>query len=102
VIQNFNRRAANLGREPVLGDTDERFCGSFKLFVRTHFVPHGQCPMAEVISGKIPEASGTEVLIERHDGSRVSVIVKIRSLKNERGESPEQSIAFTTSLSASS
>src|SRR5665213_739961 len=88
VIQNFNRRAAELwGREPALGDTDERFCGSFKLFRPDgSFVPHDQCPMAEVISGKIPEASGTEVLIERHYGSRVSVVVKIRPLKNERGE----------------
>jgi PAS domain-containing protein len=33
MIQNFNRRAAELwGREPALGDTSERFCGSFKLF----------------------------------------------------------------------
>jgi two-component sensor histidine kinase len=87
-ILNFNRRAAELwGREPALGDTDERFCGSYKLFRPDgSFVPHEQCPMAEVISGKIPEASGTEVLIERHDGSRVSVVVKIRPLKNERGE----------------
>ena len=88
VIQNFNRRAAELwGREPALGDTDERFCGSFKLFRPDgSFTPHEQSPMAEVLSGKIPEASGTEALIERHDGSRVSVAVKIRSLKNERGE----------------
>ena len=33
VIEKFNRRAAELwGREPAPGDTDERFCGSFKLF----------------------------------------------------------------------
>jgi hypothetical protein len=33
VIQDFNRYAAELwGREPAPGDTDERFCGSFKLF----------------------------------------------------------------------
>ena len=32
-IQKFNRRAAELwGREPASGDTDERFCGSFKMF----------------------------------------------------------------------
>jgi PAS domain S-box-containing protein len=88
VIQNYNRRASELwGREPTLGDTNERFCGSFKLFRPDgSFVPHEQCPMAEVIFGKIPEASGTEVLIERHDGSQVSVVVKIRPLKNERGE----------------
>ena len=34
VIQTFNRRAAELwGREPALGDTDERFCGSCSCFV---------------------------------------------------------------------
>ena len=33
VIQEFNRRAVELwGCEPVVGDTDKRFCGSFKLF----------------------------------------------------------------------
>jgi len=33
VIQNCNRRAVELwGRQPAPGDTDERFCGSLKLF----------------------------------------------------------------------
>jgi hypothetical protein len=33
VIQEFNRCAAALwGRSPALGDTDERFCGSHKMF----------------------------------------------------------------------
>ena len=46
VIQNFNRRAAELwGREPAFGDTDERFCGSFKMFRPDgSFMPHEQCP----------------------------------------------------------
>jgi two-component system CheB/CheR fusion protein len=88
VIQNFNRRAAELwGREPVPGDTDERFCGSYKMFRPDgSFMPHEQCPMAEVVSGKIPAAHDVEVLIQRPDGSRVAVIVNIRPLKNERGE----------------
>ena len=88
VIQKFNRRAAELwGREPASGDTDERFCGSFKLFRPDgSFMPHEQCPMAEVLSGKIPEARDAEVLIERPDGSRITVIVNIRPLKNQRGE----------------
>ena len=57
MIQEFNRRAAELwGREPALGDTDERFCGSFKMFRPDgSFMPHEQCPMAEVLSGKISE-----------------------------------------------
>ena len=42
--------------------------------------------MAEVISGKIPAARDAEVLIERPDGSRGTVVVNIRPLKNEQGE----------------
>ncbi len=42
--------------------------------------------MAEVLTGKIPEARDMEVQIERPDGSWVSVIVDIRALRNERGE----------------
>ena len=88
VIREFNPRAAELwGREPALGDTDERFCGSFKLFRPDgSFMPHAQCPMAEVVSGKIPEVRNAEVLIERPDNSRVTVIVNVRPLRNERGE----------------
>jgi len=88
VIQEFNRRAAELwGREPALGDTDERFCGSFKMFRPDgSFMPHEQCPMAEVVSGKITAAHDAEVVIERPDGSRVTVLVNIRPLKNDQGE----------------
>jgi PAS domain S-box-containing protein len=88
VIQDFNRRAAELwGREPALGDTDERFCGSFKLFRPDgSLMPHEQCPMAEVLSGKISEARDAEVSIERPDGSQIIVIVNIRPLKNKQGE----------------
>jgi PAS domain S-box-containing protein len=88
VIQSFNRRAAELwGRAPAPGDTDERFCGSHKLFRPDGtYMPHEQCPMAEVVAGKIPAAHDAEVLVERSDGSRVTVVVNIRPLKNQRGE----------------
>ena len=88
VIEKFNRRAVELwGREPAPGDTDERFCGSFKLFRPDgSFMPHDQCPMAEVVSGKLAEVCDGEVLIERPEGSRVTVVVNIRPLKNEIGE----------------
>jgi len=49
-------------------------------------MPHEQCPMAEVLSGKIPEARDAEVHIERPDGSWIIVIVNIRPLKNDRGK----------------
>lgn len=88
VIQEFNQRAAELwGRTPAEGNTDERFCGSYKLFRSDgSFMPHDQCPMAEVISEKMSVARGMEMIIERPDGSRITVVVNIRSLKNERGE----------------
>jgi PAS domain S-box-containing protein len=88
VIRDFNRQAAELwGREPVLGDTDQRFFGSFKMFRSDgSFMPHDQCPMAEVVSGKVSAVHNGEVLIERPDGSHVTVLVNIRPLKNDRGE----------------
>ncbi len=88
VIREFNRVAAELwGREPALRDTDERFCGSFKLFRPDGtFMPHEQCPMAQVVSGQILEARDAEVLIERPDGSRIAVVVNIRPLKGPKGE----------------
>jgi PAS domain S-box-containing protein len=88
LIQKFNRHAAELwGREPALGDNNERFCGSFKLFRPDgSFMSHDQCPMAEVVSGKIAEMRDAEVLVERPDGSRITVLVNIRPMKNDRGE----------------
>ncbi|MDZ4858121.1 MAG: PAS domain S-box protein [Candidatus Hydrogenedentes bacterium] len=88
VIQNFNGRAAELwGRAPEQGNTDEKFCGSGKMFRPDGtFMPHDQCPMAQVLSGAIPHLTDGEVHIERPDGSRVVVIVAIRPLKNEHGE----------------
>jgi|KBSMisStaDraftv2_1062788.scaffolds.fasta_scaffold39321_2 PAS domain S-box-containing protein len=88
VIREFNRRAVELwGREPQLGDSNERWCGSFKMRRPDGvFLPHAECPMAEVLSGKIPEARDAEVQIERPDGSRITVIVNIRPLKSARGE----------------
>jgi two-component system, chemotaxis family, CheB/CheR fusion protein len=88
VIQSFNQRAAELwGREPAVGDTDERFCGSYKMFrADGTFMPHDQCPMAEVVSGKLSEVRDAEVKIERPDGSWITAVVNIRPLKNRQGE----------------
>src|SRR5215475_12521271 len=88
VILEYNNRAAELwGRKPQLGDTDERFCGSFKLYRPDgSFMPHEQCPMGDVLTGKVPGIRDGEVHIERPDGSRIVVIVNIAPLKDHRGE----------------
>ena len=88
VIQDFNRGAVELwGREPKADDTEERFCGAFKLFRPDgSYMPHEQCPMAQVVNGEITEARDAEVIIERADGSRVTVLVNIRPLLGENGK----------------
>jgi PAS domain S-box-containing protein len=88
VIQDFNRRATEFwGRTPARGDDSERFCGSLRMYRPDgSFMPHDECPMAWVVSGKVPEVNDEEVIVERPDGSRVTAIVNIRTLKNDRGE----------------
>ena len=87
VIREYNNRAAELwGRKPAPGDTDERFCGSFKMYRPDgSFMPHEQCPMGDVLSGKASGTHDAEVHIERPDGSRVIVIVNIAPLMNDPG-----------------
>ena len=87
VITYYNRRAAELwGREPAIGDTDERFCGSFRLF-RANGKPlhYAETPMAQVLNGAAPVRS-QEVVIERPDGSRITVLVNIDPITNALGE----------------
>jgi signal transduction histidine kinase len=88
VIRDYNNRASELwGRKPQLGDTDERFCGSFKLYRPDGtFMPHEQCPMGDVLTCRVAEIHDAEVHIERPDGSRIIVIVNISPLKDDRGE----------------
>ena len=77
VITYFNNRAVELwGRKPASGDTDECFCGSHMVYrVDGSYLPHDQCPMADVLTGKVSGVFDAEVQVERPDGSRVVVIV---------------------------
>jgi PAS domain S-box-containing protein len=88
IVRDFNRHAAELwGRVPVRGDTDERFCGSYKLFRPDgSLMPHDQTPMAAILSGQIDEVRDVEVVIERPDGSRITVVVNIVPVKNVDGK----------------
>jgi len=88
VIRDFNRHAAELwGRVPVRGDTDQRFCGSYKLFRPDgSLMPHDQTPMAAILNGQIDEVRDVEVVIERPDGSQITVVVNIVPLKDVDGK----------------
>lgn len=84
-IQEYNHRAAELwGRQPALGDTDQKFCGSFRqLHPDGTCLPFAQSPVADVLHGLLPAVCDAEVLIDRPDGTQVTVIMNIRSQKNE-------------------
>src|SRR5262245_24600179 len=85
VIRVYNQRAAALwGREPKLGDTEERFCGAFRLFrLDGTFLAHADAPIAETLrDGRTRDG---EVVIERPDGSRVTAHVNIGALRDPGG-----------------
>ncbi len=87
VIEYYNNRAAELwGRKPMLGDTDQKFCGSHKLYrADGSYMLHEQCPMADVLAGKVVGIFDAEVHIERPDGSRIITIVNIAPLIDDGG-----------------
>lgn len=88
IAQEFNPCAVQLwGREPKRGNSDERFSGSHRLYLPDGtFIPPAQSPMAAVLSGDSAGAYDQEFIIERPDGSRISIIANTVPLKNEQGQ----------------
>jgi PAS domain S-box-containing protein len=87
LITYFNQKAKLLwGREPKLNDPVDRFCGSFKLFSPSGApITHDQCWMAVTLrTGK--EFNGHEIVIERPDGQRVTVLAHINPIRDESGQ----------------
>lgn len=87
LIKWYNSRAVELwGREPDPASTDERFCGSYKIYrPNDTFMPHYETPIAELLRTGIP-VHNRELIVERPDGSRITVLVNIAPIKNEKGE----------------
>lgn len=87
LVLRYNHRAAELwGRSPKLGDPEERFCGSFRMYrLDGGLLPHAECPMADVLRTGIP-VRDQEILIERPDGSRGTALVNIEALRDPEGK----------------
>jgi two-component system CheB/CheR fusion protein len=81
-----NERAVELwGRRPGDGETDRRFCGSFRLRTADgEVLPHAQTPMARAVATG-QSCRNTEITIERPDGSLVEVLVNIDPLRAADG-----------------
>ncbi len=86
LVVRYNRRAAELwGRSPNLGDPNERFCGSYRMFRPDgSLLPHHQCPMADVLRTGV-SVRAQEVHIERPNGLRGIALVDIEALKDGDG-----------------
>jgi PAS domain S-box-containing protein len=86
LVVRHNRRAAKLwGRSPKLGDPNERFCGSYRMFRPDgSLLPHHQCPMADVLRTGV-SVREQEVHIERPDGLRGVALVDIEAIKDSAG-----------------
>ena len=81
----YNARAAELwGREPAVGDTDERFCGAHTLYhADGSHMAHCDTPVALALSTGA-SVHEQEVIIGRPDGSRVPVSVHIDPIRNPK------------------
>jgi PAS domain S-box-containing protein len=86
LVRRYNRRAAELwGRSPKLGDPNERFCGSYRMFRPDgRLLPHHQCPMADVLRTGV-SVRQQEVHIERPNGSRRIALVDIEPVRDSDG-----------------
>jgi len=86
LITYFNAHALELwGRAPRLNDPADRFCGSFKLFATDGTaIPHDDCWMARALRTE-REFNGHEIVIERPDGERRTVLAHANPIRDAAG-----------------
>jgi PAS domain S-box-containing protein len=86
LVLRYNHRAAELwGQAPKLGDPNERFCGSYKMFRPDgSLLPRHECPMANVLRTGV-SVRQQEVHIERPDGAGGIALVDIEAVKDSDG-----------------
>ncbi len=86
VIRWFNHEAITLwGRAPGRRDSEQRFCGSYRLF-RLDGEPLApeQTPMAQVLSRGVA-VHDVEAIVERPDGSRLIARVHVEPVFDRQG-----------------
>lgn len=85
-IKKYNKQAILLwGRVPAPGDSSERFCGSWRLYLPDSTpISHAASPAAACLSDGLPRQM--ELIIERPDLSRITVIVNITPITGQDGK----------------
>ena len=86
LITYYNQHAVRLwGRAPKLNHCDDRFCGSFRLFdAEGTPIAHTACWMALALQDE-QEYNGREIIVERPDGERLTVLAHANPLRDETG-----------------
>ncbi|HVW39005.1 MAG TPA: PAS domain S-box protein, partial [Pirellulales bacterium] len=86
LITFFNRQAVHVwGREPKLNHPADRFCGSFRVYSADgEPVDHDQCWVALALRNG-QDYAGQEMIVEREDGSRVTVLANANPIYDDRG-----------------
>ncbi|MEP7328486.1 MAG: histidine kinase dimerization/phospho-acceptor domain-containing protein [Betaproteobacteria bacterium] len=87
LITYFNPRAAEIwGREPLLNDPRDRYCGSFRIYTRTGApLDHQECWMARALRENRP-FNGFELTIEQPCGKRIAALAHANPVHDENGE----------------
>jgi PAS domain S-box-containing protein len=87
LITYYNERAVELwGREPELNDPADRFCGSFRLFSADGTpLRHDEYWMALALRHN-KSYNDREIIIQRPDGSRSTVLTYAHPLHDEQGQ----------------
>lgn len=86
LITYFNPQAVQVwGRAPKLNDPVDRFCGSFRLFSADgNPISHDRCWMALALQQQ-SEFNGEEIIVERPDGQRLTVLAHANPIRDEQG-----------------
>jgi hypothetical protein len=86
ILVNFNRKATELwGRKPKVGDRDERFCGSSRLYEPGGMaVSHNESPVALCLADGLVRKN-VQMIIERPDLAKVLVQMDVSPIFDEEG-----------------
>jgi PAS domain S-box-containing protein len=86
-LVQYNRRAAELwGQSPAIGNREHRFCGAHGAYRTTgDRLPPSEIPMAELLKTGLP-IRDRELVLERPDGSRITVLANLDPLHDETGK----------------
>lgn len=86
-IEHNQLAVALWGMEPKLGTADEQFQSLIKFYLSDGtLMAHADTPMSQVLSGQSDLVRDQQMIIERADGSRITVMTNIVPIKDESGE----------------